>query len=144
MMKFLRILSLIGLFSSFLACHTQKPTSKDGNKNTIEDHSSKPYAFPTGTYYQFVFNGKSAEGIDVKTLLLELLNLKIPWTDAWYKGPARMCVPPGSDMGMQVIVEPAFIVRLEKQHDGMLQKGFVKTAEPGLGDCAFRVTHFSR
>ena len=144
MMKYLRLLSLIAIFSSFLACHTHKPTSKDGNKSSIEDHASKPYVFAAGTYYQYVFEEKSAEGIDAQQYLLELQNLKIAWTDAWYKGASRMCVPPGSSIGMQVIVEPAFVVRLDKQHDGMLQKGFVKTAEPGLGDCAFRVTHFSR
>lgn len=143
-MKHLRLLSLIAFFSSFLACHTQKPVAQVGNKSTIEDHASKAYTFPTGTYYQFVFDEKSAEGIDAQQYLLELLNLKIVWTDAWYKGPSRMCVPPGSSIGMQVIVEPAFVIRLEKPHDGMLQKGFVKTAEPGMGDCAFRVTHFSR
>lgn len=143
-MKYLRLLSLIAFFSSFLACHTQKQAAQVGNKSTIEDHMGKPFAFPAGIYYQFVFDEKSAEGIDAQQYLLELQNLKIIWTDAWYKSPARMCVPPGSSIGMQVIVEPAFVVRLNKQHDGMLQKGFVITAEPGMGDCAFQVTHFSR
>jgi hypothetical protein len=44
---------------------------------------------------------------------------------------------------MTVIVSPALLVRMDGPMDDMKDFGFVVPDEPHVGDCAYRVKHYS-
>lgn len=131
---------MIGLIASCKSKMTKKNTEP---VITMEDHVIKTYEFPSGVYYWFEFEDETPYDFDETTIIKSLHQAEIFPTDVWYKGGSSMCVPPGSDIGMTVIVPPALLVRLEKAADAMQGLGFSIPEEPHVGDCAYRVKHYS-
>jgi hypothetical protein len=143
-MKAIYHLFCVGIFLS--SCSTIKhDTTKVKTSDVFEDHQTSAYVFQEGVYYQFRFDEVTTmNGIDELALLNELEKQGVNWQEAWYKAPARMCTPPGSEMGMMVIVEPAFVIKVKKESEKLSQLGFELKDEPSLGDCAYRVKRYSR
>ncbi|MDP3463823.1 MAG: hypothetical protein Q8S18_13605 [Bacteroidales bacterium] len=136
-------LVLLGFLLS--SCSATKRDAKVISSDVFEDHLTTEFVFQQGAYYQFKFDDASmVNGIDELAVLNELVKQGVSWQDAWYKAPSRMCTPPGSEMGMMVIVEPAFVIRLAKKSEKMSQFGFGFTDSPSLGDCAFSVKRYIR
>lgn len=108
----------------------------------IEDHASTEYTFKEGHFYTFDFGSTHTKVLDDKALIEKIMAAKIPVTDIWSKHGASGCRPPGSDLVMTVMVDPAFLVRLNKEDERLSALGFVKTEEPGTGDCAYVVRHY--
>jgi len=127
------------------SCSTKRKTTERKVTVCHDTLDASNISFPEGKYYTFRFDEASGSaGIVPDKLLKSLSENGINWEQAWYKSPARMCVPPGSDMGMMVIVEPAFVLKTNgKQHD-LSAYGLIETSAPHLGECAFRVQHFQR
>lgn len=134
-------LFLFGLMVT-TACQTTNKIPKTMPEAVIEDHASTSYAFKEGSFYTFDFGDATVGGFNEKALIEKLLEAKIPLTDIWSKSGASGCRPPGSDLVMTVMVDPAFLVRLDKNDDRLTALGFVKTNEPGTGDCAYIVRHY--
>lgn len=143
-MKLIYQLFIIGIILS--SCSALKhDTTKVKTSDVFEDHQTSAFVFQEGVYYQFRFDEVTTmNGIDELALLNELEKQGVNWQEAWYKAPARMCMPPGSEMGMMVIVEPAFVIKLIKESEKLSQIGFALTDAPSLGDCAYSVKRYSR
>ena len=131
----------LGLFL-LAGCKSVQKVSKSVSEPVVEDHATSPYAFKAGFYYIFDFSDPSVSGFNEKAAIENLIKGEIPVTDIWYKAGARSCRPPGSEMVMTVIVEPVFLVRLNKAYSGMTELGYKLAEEPGLGDCAYTVRHY--
>jgi hypothetical protein len=142
-MKTTLYLSLILLAIVFVACRSQKAQSSSEPIVVMEDHASTTYEFPAeGTYYTYQFEEETPYDFDETPLISALLEAGIRPLDIWYKGGSSMCVPPGSDIGMTVIVEPGMLVRLANPSDKMAALGFIVPEEPNVGGCAYRVRHY--
>ncbi len=124
------------------ACKSSKGTSSVPKSAITEDHSSQAYVFLKGAFYLYQFKEGEAISFSEQDHLKALMNAGIKATDVWFKRGARSCRPPGSDMAMMVIVEPVFLVRLEQADDRMRALGYQPTESPGMGDCAYYVSHF--
>jgi hypothetical protein len=128
---------------SFLAgCKSSKKVVKEMPVAVVEDHASFPYAFKAGEFYTFDFTNPSVIGFNEKAAIQKLIDSGVVVTDIWYKSGASGCRPPGSDLVMTVMVDPALLLRLDKSDDQLLKLGYIKTMEPGLGDCAYTVRHY--
>lgn len=125
-----------------ISCRTQKTQSTAEPVVTMEDHASKMYEYPDGVYYVYEFDDETPYDFDETVIIKALLEAGIQPLDIWYKGGSSMCVPPGSDIGMTVIVPPGMLVRLEKVSDQMPTLGFTIPEEPHVGDCAYRVRRY--
>ncbi len=138
------IISFLFLFLLFatVACQTTKSTHEVIVNAGIEDHSTASYSFPKGEYHSYHFPENTEQEFDVQSLIENLVKEKIPITDLWYKSGSRSCLPPGSEMAMQVIVEPVLIIRLEKSDEKIASIGFTKCNLPEMGDCAYRVKRY--
>jgi hypothetical protein len=126
----------------FGSCQSTKQAQTNVINSIIEDHSTSVYDFPKGTYYAYRFKDDMAQDFDVLTLINELTKQKILVTDLWYKNGSNSCVPPGSEMAMQVIVEPVLFIRLEKPDAEVLKFGFGLSYQPDMADCAYRVKRY--
>jgi hypothetical protein len=124
-------------------CKAGKKTTATIPEHLMEDHASGPYVFKAGAFYTYVFTDAPGYISDDKAIINKLLASKIPVKDIWFKQGSSSCVPPGSDMAMTVMVEPVFLVRLERPSDEITGMGFKKTDEPGLGDCAYYVRRYT-
>lgn len=139
--------SLFTLFVMIIAvfgngCGLGQQTFHEIKTPAIEDHASKPYDFKKGKYYTFTFSENAAYNFDEILVIKKLLSEKLDVENVWYKGKMSMCVPPGSDIGMTVIVDPVLLVRLEKANSKMEKLGFVLTTEPTMGECAYFVKNY--
>jgi hypothetical protein len=135
--------TLILMIIAFAACRSQKARGGSEPLVVMEDHASKTYEYPTeGAYYTFRFEEETPYDFDETAIISALLDAGIKPLDIWYKGGSSMCVPPGSDIGMTVIVEPGMLVRLGSPSDKMAALGFEMPEEPHVGQCAYRVRHY--
>ncbi|PKP52287.1 MAG: hypothetical protein CVT92_09780 [Bacteroidetes bacterium HGW-Bacteroidetes-1] len=134
-------LACIFLAFSF-GCHTSQNTVKTIPEPLTEDHASADYNFDKGIYYTYVFEEGANFGFDEKALISKILTTGSDVKDIWYKSGASMCVPPGSNMGMTVMVDPSLLIRLDKSDTELMNLGFIETTEPGLGDCAYYVKRY--
>lgn len=141
-MKKLFLLPALFLIFTLGACQSTKQTPTNVINSVLEDHTTEPYFFPKGEYYTYRFTSDSEQDFDVLVLIETLAKQKIPVTDLWYKSGSRSCLPPGSEMAMQVIVEPVLFIRLEKPAEKMQSFGFSKSIQPDMGGCAYRVKRF--
>lgn len=135
-------LILLVLTCLLVGCKSTGPIAKSNNEAVVEDHAGQPYAFSSGVFYVFDFNNPTVAGFNESACLKSLLDSGLAVTDVWYKQGSRSCRPPGSDMAMDAIVEPVFLVRMDSANDKMLKMGYLMTKEPGLGDCAYVVRHY--
>jgi len=108
---------------------------------TIEDHETTLYSFPSGNYYYFDFSKVTLSDFDKDKIVSEVRNNGITLQDVWYKGYSGMCIPPGSRIGMTVIVQSEFVIRVETQNSKLTELGFVQMVSPKIEDCAYRVLH---
>ena len=109
-----------------------------------QDHASTEYIFSKGIYYSYTFEGEGPfYEFDEKAVIQKLKDAKIDIQEVWYRPASSNCRPPGSDLAMTVIVDPAFVVRLDKANKDMQKFGFNQTDEPSLGDCAYYVRHYT-
>jgi hypothetical protein len=143
MKNFIRITQffLFGLIVT-TACQSSKKIVDKMPEAVIEDHASTAYHFKEGSFYTFDFSNSTTEGFNEKALIEKIIESRIPITDIWAKNGASGCRPPGSDLVMTVMVDPAFLLRLNKNDERLSALGFVKTDEPGTGDCAYTVRHY--
>jgi hypothetical protein len=138
----LLLLLLLGVFIAS-SCSTKRKATERKVSVCLNTVDGSEIIFPDGKYYAFRFDETTISiVIEPETVLKSLTEAGIHWEEAWYKAPARMCVPPGSEIGMMVIVEPAFVVRTAGKVESIAAYGFIETQEPGLGECAFVVQHF--
>ncbi len=134
------------LLLSFLVLTTSCALQRNKPLTTVqavpEDHSSQGYDFPNGIYYTYQFQENALTEFDVNELIQKLIKEDIQLTDLWYKAGSRSCLPPGSIMAMQLIVEPVLLVRLEKDNKKLNQLGFKSTTLTDMGACAYRVKRY--
>ena len=110
----------------------------------MEDHETEVYNFPEGFYYAYQFPEDAQSGtFDEKSLITQVLDTKLPVRNIWYKAASNSCIPPGSEMAMSVMVEPAFVVQLHEESDKLTKLGFVSVKKPQMGSCAYRVKRFA-
>lgn len=141
--KILLILLLGVVMAS--SCSTKRKATERRVTVCQDTLDATSISFPEGKYYALRFDEvSSSAGILPEMLLKRLSDDGIGWEQAWYKAPARMCVPPGSEIGMMVIVEPAFLLKINGQKKDLSVYGLMETTVPDLGECAFRVQHFQR
>ncbi len=141
-MKTQLFLALILASGILLSCKSPMKTTQSEPNMVMEDHVTSKYIFPDGTYFTYHFPSDTPYDFNEAAIMASLSEAGIKPLNVWYKSGSSMCVPPGSDIGMTVIVEPALIVRLEKANDKMESLGFHPTDEPGLGSCAYRVRNY--
>ncbi len=141
-MKSFCVLLLSFISIVFIGCSTTKQTNNLIINSVFEDHETEEYSFPKGVYYSFKFSEDPVQQFAVNQLIDQLTKEKIPLTDLWYKAGSHSCLPPGSDMAMQVIVEPFLLIRLEKENEKLAGLGFLKTFPTDMGECAYRVKRF--
>ena len=137
---------LIVLITLLCDCKKDVITSDNTPEYIIskEDHTSG-YVYPTGGfYYEYSFSSYDDYIENVEEFLINLCNKSIIVTDAWYQCGSRMCVPPGSEIGMTVIVEPRFIIRLEKDNDNVVSNNFYKVQSPTTIVCGYYVTRYTK
>jgi hypothetical protein len=142
-MKIQHLLLIAFMIGLFVSCKTKMAKKSTEPVITMENHVIEPYVFPSGVYYWFEFEDETPYDFDETTIIRSLHQAEIFPTDMWYKSGSSMCVPPGSDIGMTVIVSPALLVRMDGPMDDMKDFGFVVPDEPHVGDCAYRVKHHS-
>lgn len=123
-------------------CSSTKKVPSITINAVVEDHSSSSFDFPKGVYYSFKFSEDPVNQFDVNQMIDQLIKDKIPVTDLWYKAGSPSCLPPGSEMAMQVIVVPVLLIRLEKENEKLAGLGFLKTFPTDMGECAYRVKRF--
>ena len=133
---------LVFLLIVFFGCKEETTKPNYNKSDTIEDHVSRPYFFPPGIYYSYNFPDNTPEDFDPSNLIEQVKHSDVTLRDVWYKGGNRMCVPPGSNIGMDVIVEPAMVIRVDKENLSLIILGFVKTSTPGMGSCSYWVLHY--
>jgi hypothetical protein len=133
---------IIVIFPLLIGCSHNVNRQTPVFTETIEDHMTTPYIFPPGTYYYFDFFKAASVDIDKDKILNEIQHHGIVLRDAWYKPYSSMCAPPGGDVGMMVIVEPEFVIRVEKKNPALNGMGFIEMKHPAVSDCAYRVIHY--
>ncbi|HMM11795.1 MAG TPA: hypothetical protein PKE03_06865 [Bacteroidales bacterium] len=138
---FLMVIALTGIVLS-TACHGSKKLNQMLPKPMSEDHSAGEYVFPSGVYYAYDFESRQTKDLDIKDVLLTLHKNQVKPLEMWYKPGASSCVPPGSEMAMTVMVEPALIVRLGKPNPKMEKIGYQLVEAPSAGSCAFSVQRY--
>lgn len=141
-MKTPLFLTLILASGILLSCKSPMKTAQSEPNMIMEDHVSAKYIFPEGEYFTYRFPADTPYDFDESAIMTSLSEAGIRPLNVWYKSGSSMCVPPGSDIGMTVIVEPSLLVRLAKTNDKMESLGFRHTDEPGLGSCAYRVRNY--
>lgn len=130
------------LIFAALGCASGKKMQTKIPEVVLQNHAEAPHIFKAGSYYAYDFQSKIAYVFDEKEMIGRLLKEKVAITDIWNKYGASSCAPPGSDIAMTVIVEPVFLIRLEKKDDRLLALGFLPVDEPSTGDCAYAVRYF--
>jgi hypothetical protein len=141
-MKKLIGIALVTFLIAFSGCGTNKKMKAQIPEVVIQNHAEAPHIFKAGSYYAYDFQSKIAYVFDEKEIIGRLRKEKVAITDIWNKYGASSCAPPGSDIAMTVIVEPVFLIRLEKKDDRLLAMGFAPVDEPSTGDCAYAVRYF--
>ncbi len=137
------LLSLVLIASMAFSCKSKVRKGSSEPAVSIQNHISDDFSFPAeGVYYSYNFPDNTPYDYDEKAIISLLSESGIQPLDVWYKPGSSMCVPPGSDMGMTVIVEPALLVRLKKASDAMSGLGFTVPEEPNVGSCAYYVRHY--
>jgi hypothetical protein len=139
--------TIIGFIFVFLmiACQKQitNPKEKPIYTVTFEDHTSG-YSFPSdGVYYEYPFSSYTEKIENGEEFLINLYNQGIIIIDAWYQAGSNMCVPPGSDIGMTVIVEPRFIILLESKDNSVAYYNFQQVESPSSIFCGYYVTRYT-
>jgi len=124
------------------SCQSTKQTPTKVINSVVEDHSTTPFSFSKGEYFSYRFTEETDQDFDVQQLISTLVKEKIRVTDLWYKASSRSCLPPGSEMAMDVIVNPILLIRLEKITAEVLKLGFSPVYQPDMGDCAYRVKRY--
>lgn len=123
-------------------CKGSKTGPKALPKPVAEDHSTGEYNFPAGVYYTFNFNGSPAYDFDLAGAVNKLKQNGFRPAELWYKPGASSCAPPGSEMTMTVMVEPALLARFNKEQPGIEKIGYELAAEPSAGSCAYVVKRY--
>lgn len=141
-MKKLIGVALVTFLIAFSGCGSNKKMKVKMPEAVLQNHAEAPHIFKAGTFYAYDFQGQIAYVFDEKEMISRLLKEKIAVSDVWYKPGASSCAPPGSDMAMTVMVDPVFLVRLDKKDDRLMPMGFVLLDEPSTGDCAYAVRYF--
>lgn len=135
-------LYLIGIVLVILcSCNTTKNSQVSIVNKIDEDHATETYNFPEGVYYSYIFENQAYD-FDDNNLIIKLIGEDIPLQNVWFKRGSSSCVPPGSDIAMQVIVKPVLLVQLSESNDKMESLGFKFVTEPSTGNCAYRVKHY--
>lgn len=134
--------TLYAIIIVLFGCSSTKKVPAVTINAVVEDHSSSAFDFPKGVYYSFKFSEDPVNQFDVNQMIDQLTMKKIPVTDLWYKAGSRSCLPPGSEMAMQVIVEPVLLIRLEKENEKLSGMGFTKLFPIDMGECAYRVKRY--
>ena len=135
-----QLFSAIILLFIVVSCNSSKQTQLKTTQTIIEDHVNTDIEFPQGFYYSYQFDGQ-AYNFNDSALTEQLLQEKIAVKSIWYKGASSMCVPPGSNMGMDELVQAVFLVLLNEKNDKMQSLGFEEVQEPSVGSCAYQVKH---
>ena len=107
---------------------------------TVEDLNDKQLS--QGIYYEYKYSDEEIKGlkdINDELILNNLIEKNTPLTEAWYKGYASSCCPPDTDRCMQAIVEPVFLIKLEKETE---LENFIKVNEPEIGWCAYTTVNY--
>ena len=107
---------------------------------TVEDLNDQPLT--EGIYYEYAYSDEELKGLNInaESILNDLTEKNVPLTEAWYKSYASSCCPPNTNLCMQAIVEPVFLIKLAKETE---IENFVKVNEPEIGWCAYTVTHYN-
>lgn len=127
---------------ALMSCQDQGAEPKLSYSIINEDHS-KPYSFPNGVYYSFIFPEPYGEDFDVDTIFRRVAYAGIRLTDAWYKNYSRVCAPPGSIVVYPAVVEPVLLLRMEGPTSRLTQLGFVEIQNPSTGFCSYRVRRYT-
>lgn len=109
---------------------------------TIEDHETSPYQFPSGVYYSFAFPEPQSFKFDVDAVFRQALVIGVRLRDAWYKNYGTECAPPGGIITLPATVPGALVVRVDEPTTELQTIGFVRTSNPDVGWCAYRVHHY--
>lgn len=109
---------------------------------TIEDHETSSYEFPAGIYYSFVLPELQSFEFDADAVFRQAAERGVHLRDAWYKNYNTGCTPPGSNLTMTAIVPGGFVVIVDEHTPALQTIGFVKTSNPSVGWCAYRVRHY--
>jgi hypothetical protein len=141
-MKKLAASPVLFLIFAFCACQSTNQTPTKVINSVVEDHSTTPLSFTKGDYYSYRFREETDQDFNIQQLIGTLVKEKIQVTDLWYKAGSRSCLPPGSEMAMDVIVTPVLLIRLEKPNVEVLKLGFSRIDAPDMGDCAYRVKRY--
>ena len=105
------------------------------------------YTWPEGgTYYRMQMQeefGRRDGSRDAPTgLLRELRQSGADVTHAWYRPGASSCVPPGSPMGMDVVVPEQLLVRTAAPWPDASAHGFSPVDTPRI-QCPYEVTLYA-
>ena len=94
-----------------------------------------------GIYYEYKYSDEEKNGlkIDTESILNNLIENNIQITEAWHKSYASSCCPPNTDLCMQAIVQPVFLIKLAEETE---LDNFIKINEPEIGWCAYTITHY--
>lgn len=96
---------------------------------TIENLEKKE--FEQGIYYKYIGDN------NVELILKNLIENNLV-EEAWHKEFRASCCPPNTNRCMQAIVEPVFLVKLEKEIE---LEDFVKV-EPDIEWCAYYIKYY--
>lgn len=94
-----------------------------------------------GIYYEYEYSDeeiKDLKDINAELILKNLIANNIPIEEAWHKEFRASCCPPGTNRCMQAIVEPVFLIKLERETK---LENFVKV-EPDIEWCAYYVKYY--
>lgn len=140
-MKSLKIVPFIVLVLIATSCKNKQKAAVTMDV-IVEDHVSDQYEFPQGTYYEYVFENTRDYEFNEVELLKKVKDAGFSIRNAWYKPGSSSCTPPGSEYGMNVIVEPKLLVQLNAEDDRISNFGFTKATRIYMGGCAYRVKHY--
>lgn len=132
----------IVLLFIFASCLTPISGPELPHDYTVENHA-QGYIFPEGHYYYYDFQKPYSHDFDLYGVFRQLAKVPIGVQDAWYKPYDSVCLIPGSNIALTVIVPPALIVRLEYRDPRIIQLGFIYTENPDTGICNYAVRRYS-
>lgn len=142
-----QILIAVSLFLGLVYAISSCSSTRNANENVVnkvmEDHESAGYTFPEGIFYTYQFEtDKPAYDFDVEALIEKLAAEDIPVKNLWYKAASSSCVPPGSSMGMSVMVDAVLIVQTSEKTAALGGLGFQRITAASMGNCAYRVSRY--
>jgi len=140
MIKIFFFVGLLILVNS--SCQTTEPINEIEFEVVVEDLVNN-HNFPTdGYYYEYQFENHKDKIDNVEDVLRNYILSGANLQDAWYKSGSNSCVPPNSQVALEVIVEPNFILRTKTQNNFLLDNEFIQVDKPPHFNCGYRVRHF--